>query len=174
LSQLIRRLSIKELSQSNKNIGWFLLIVNIIALAAVGYYAFAGRTTRTAFIINQRVFSEFIGKQELEKKLNQLRAADNKSIDSLSALMQQTHEPSLLQTYQESISLIKMNEQQLSETYTADIWKQINQSVNEYGKQHGYDFIFGAAGNGSLMYGNESSDVTADVILFINKKYLGD
>lgn len=174
MNLLGRIFSIKQLSQKTNYIGWFLLIANLVALTAIGYYVSNSKREKTAFIINQRVFSGFLGTQELEKKLNQLRTANIKSIDSLTVLLQQTSEPSLLQSYEESISLIRMKERQLSETYTADIWKQINQSVDEYGKQMGYDFILGGAGNGSLMYGNDSRDITADVILFINKKYLGE
>jgi len=174
LNQLIKTKSIKQLSGSTKNIRLWLLLVNLAVFTVIGYYFISNRNVQTAFIINQRVFSEFLGKKDLEEKLNQLRMVNNRSIDSLSVLMQQTREPGLIQTYRDGIDQIKMNEQQLSETYTADIWKQINQSVNEYGKQKGYDFILGAVGNGSLMYGNESKDITADVILFVNKKYLGD
>jgi outer membrane protein len=157
-----------------KNIGIVLLIANLLVLAGIGYYAFRVKNKKTAFIVNQRVFSEFLGKKELEKKLNDLKTNNNKSVDSLSFLIHRSNNSVAVQTYQEGIDNIKLMEQQLSEQYTADIWKQINQWVNEFGKQNGYDFILGAAGNGSLMYANEANDITEEVIVFLNKKYQGD
>jgi outer membrane protein len=155
-------------------IGLALLIANLLVLAGIGYYAFSVRNKKMAFIINQRVFSEFLGKKELEKRLNDLRAGNNKSVDSLTSLMRQANNQAASSIYQEGIDNIKLMEEQLSSRYTADIWKQINQWVNEYGKQKGFDFILGAAGNGSLMYANEGDDITEEVIVFLNKKYQGD
>jgi outer membrane protein len=157
-----------------KNIGWILLIANLLVLGGIGYYAFSVRNRKAAFIVNQRVFSEFLGKKELEKKLNDLRTRNNKSVDSLTTLIRLSNNQMAVGTYQEGIDNIKLMEEQLSSQFTADIWKQINQWVNEYGKQKGYDFILGAAGNGSLMYANQANDITEEVIVFLNKKYQGD
>ncbi len=95
-------------------------------------------------------------------------------MDSLSFLIHQSSNAITINAYQEGIDNIKLMEQQLSEQYTADIWRQINQWVNEFGEQEGYDFVLGAAGNGSLMYANEANDITNKTILFVNKKYQGD
>jgi outer membrane protein len=160
--------------QKTKNTIWILLFANLLGLAIVGYVSFFKAKDRTAFILNQKVFNAFLGKQELEKRLKQLQLRNNKSIDSLSILIQQEPESSRVTMYQENIRLIKLNEQQLSETYTAEIWKQINSYLDAYGKEMGYDFIFGAVGNGSLMYGGESNDVTNEVIDYINRKYIGE
>ncbi len=157
-----------------KNLGWILLIANLLILGGIGYYAFSVRNRKAAFIVNQRVFSEFLGKKELEKKLNDLRTRNNKSVDSLTTLIRLSNNQMAVGTYQEGIDNIKLMEEQLSSQYTADIWKQINQWVNEYGKKKGYDFILGAAGNGSLMYASEIHNITDQVIVFINKKYQGD
>ncbi len=61
-----------------KNGTLILLAVNIAVLLGIGYYAFKAKNQRTAFIVNQRVFNEFLGKKELEKKLNALRAKNKK------------------------------------------------------------------------------------------------
>jgi outer membrane protein len=157
-----------------RHIGLLFFIANLSVLAGIGYYAFRIRNENNAFIVNQRVFSEFVGKRELEKKLDGLKTNNNKLVDSLSRLIQRSKTSAEAQTYQSGIEDIKLMEQQLSDKYTADIWKQINQWVNEYGKQNGYDYVFGAVGNGSLMYAKEANDITNEVVLFINKKYQGD
>jgi outer membrane protein len=162
------------MQERTKNIGIILLIANVLVLAGIGYYAFKVKDKRTSFIVNQRVFNEFLGKKEMERKLNALRAKNNRSVDSLSFLIHRSNDATAISAYQEGIDNIKLTEQQLSEQYTAEIWKQINQWVSEFGKQQGYDFVLGAAGNGSLMYANEANDVTNEMILFVNKKYQGD
>lgn len=70
-----------------------------------------------------------------------------------------------------------MFEKQGSETmneYNNKIWKQINQFVADYGKNENYTIIFGANGQGNVMYGDKLIDKTDDIILFINNKYDGN
>ena len=61
----------------------------------------------------------------------------------------------------------------LVEQFTSEVWAFINDGIKEYGDTHGYDFIFGATGDGSLMFARESTNVTDSVIQFINRKYSG-
>jgi outer membrane protein len=42
-----------------------------------------------------------------------------------------------------------------------------------YGKKHNYDFIFGSSGNGTLMFANETYNISDDIIKYINDKYKG-
>jgi Skp family chaperone for outer membrane proteins len=123
--------------------------------------------------VNQKVFNEFLGKKELEKKLTVQRARDRVTLDSLVGLLESTSNTSLLKFYQDRIDNIANVERQLSDKYTSDIWKVINESVNEFGEKEGYDLIFGAVGSGSLMYADRSQDVTDEVIQFINERYKG-
>lgn len=64
-----------------------------------------------------------------------------------------------------------LDEKAISEKYTAAIWKDINQYIAEFGKEKHCDFIFGANGNGNLMFANEVHDVTDEVIQYVNKRY---
>lgn len=57
------------------------------------------------------------------------------------------------------------------ELYNQQIWKQINQYVKEYGRLNNYSFIFGAQGDGSIMYADTINDITDEVLIFINNKY---
>lgn len=61
----------------------------------------------------------------------------------------------------------------LKQATTDKIWKQINQYVTEYGKENNIDIIFGANGQGSLMYAKENVNHTEVVIKYINEKYSG-
>lgn len=151
-----------------------LVILGLIANGVVIYIVLQKQDKRVAFVVNQKLFNEFAGKKELERKLNDLRTRNNKSVDSLWQLTRQTPVIELRQSYQEQIERIKLMEEDLANQYTADIWKRINEWVSEYSKANDYDFVLGATGNGSLMYAEEASDITDPMILFINNKYAGE
>ena len=62
---------------------------------------------------------------------------------------------------------------ELSKKYDQQILDQLNQYVMDFGKAHSYAMILGSDRNGNLMYAEESYNVSADVIQFINSKYKG-
>jgi outer membrane protein len=151
----------------------FLVLLSLTISLAVGVYSFMhDHRENRAYIYNQKVFDAFKGKKELEKKLSNLKTQHKGELDSLSQLISaRNNDPKLIEYYQQRARDFEMNQQQLSATYTADIWKRINQYTLTFGKEKGYDFIIGATGDGNLMYANEAYDVTEDLIKFINLKY---
>jgi outer membrane protein len=129
---------------------------------------------KVAFILNQKVFNEFDGKKELEKKLSKVREANKSVIDSLNNLIQHTSNYGVIQMYKSSISDIQFAEQELTEKYTSDLWNTINAGIKEFGEQKEYDFILGATGNGGLMYAKKGNDITDEVLRYLNKRYTGN
>lgn len=125
---------------------------------------------RSAFVYNDRMFNAFNGTIELKEKLRLIEVQNRRVLDSLVTL-------SVSQINTAVISQEKSQREaavlELSERYTADIWKHINQSLATYGREHGYDFIFGASGDGGIMYAKEAGDITDDVIRYINLNYEG-
>lgn len=53
------------------------------------------------------------------------------------------------------------------------IWKRLNPYLEEYGKEKGYEFIFGASGTGSILYADKGKDITEDMIKYVNERYHG-
>jgi len=151
----------------------YLPIVNFLLLLAIAAYILVQRTPeKKAYVLNQRVFDEFKGKKELELKLKQVQDSHKGSLDSMvSLIQQQPGNKGLIEQYQGTLKSFELEQQQLSDRYTADIWKRINQYISEYGKEKGYDFIFGATGNGGLMYANDANNITEEIIPYINNKY---
>ena len=147
-----------------------LTIINLVLVLALAAYVFLKPTASgmNAYVMNQRVFGEFRGKMELETRLNQLREQHRKNLDSLSSVAPLGQQDAF---YQDQLQKFAAQEQALSERYTADVWKRINESVADYGKKKGYDFIFGASGDGAIMFAGEANDVTDDVIRYINQSY---
>jgi outer membrane protein len=147
----------------------FLLYSLVVITLGLGTYCLlTPKSGKHGYIINQKVFEGFKGKIELEKKLKLQLKAHSQSLDSLQKLMDSDFNTDLLKKYQDLKNKFVSEEQQLSEQFTADIWKEINRYVEQYGKDKGYDFIYGATGNGSLMYGNKSVDLTNEMIIYIN------
>ncbi len=56
---------------------------------------------------------------------------------------------------------------------TQTVVNDINDFVKEYGKNNGYKVIFGATGNGTIMYGEESADLTDIVLEKLNAEFEG-
>ena len=151
-----------------------LLALNLILVMTVGYLYFQGRPSKNAYFLNQKVFEQSSARQELETKLSTVTINHQKQLDSLLRLTEQGMDSSYAwQLYEETARKYALREQELTEKYTVDLWQQINGYVDDYGKEKGYDFIFGATGNGSLMYAREAYDITDEIIDYINLRYEG-
>ncbi|RZS92320.1 OmpH family outer membrane protein [Aquimarina brevivitae] len=56
---------------------------------------------------------------------------------------------------------------------TQTVINDINDFVKEYGKKKGYKVIFGATGNGTIMYGEKGADLTEEVLTQLNAEFEG-
>lgn len=75
-----------------------------------------------------------------------------------------------LNNYQKAIQKqIQEEDQKMTQTVINDI----NSYVKEYGKSKGYPIIFGAGGNGNIMYAEEASDLTQKVLEGLNAQFDG-
>ncbi|TMM52151.1 OmpH family outer membrane protein [Maribacter algarum] len=76
-----------------------------------------------------------------------------------------------LNNYQQAIQKqIQEEDQKMTQTVVNDI----NDYVKEYGKNHGYPIIFGAGGSGNIMYAEDASDLTSEVLIGLNAQYAGN
>jgi outer membrane protein len=151
------------------------IILNFLLVIGLGMYIFLRPSSgKTVFVLNNEVFAGFKGKQILEDKMKMLQTNHKRELDSLSVLVQQGSKPELLQHYKDTEESYRILEQELSEQYTADIWKRINAYLVDFGKAKGYNFILGANGNGNLMYANDGVNVTKEAVEYINMKFEAD
>ena len=160
----------------------FVVAVGIGALIGVAVYSCI---PKTAFVDNQRLFDAFQGRKELESRLKQTFNQKQLMIDSLglqikslqqtaaTSTAQQMRLQGMIQQYQQMQKDTQNDYQYKSQEYTEAIWKQISTYTREYGEQHHYDYVFGIAGSGSLMFGKPHYDITDDVIQFVNDRYAG-
>lgn len=166
-----------------KNIWLLVVAIGISCLLAGLIYL---QIPKTAFVDNHQLFEAFQGRKELENRLEKKFNECKSNLDSLALKIQSIQnvttkdEATMQQLYFLQQQYAKQNQthqelyQVKSQEYTEAIWKQISQYTLEYGAQNGYDYIFGIAGQGTLMYGKPQYDITEDVIKYVNSKYAGN
>lgn len=158
----------------NKSIVWGLSFAVVILMGVVFYLTLGVDQAKSAFIVNQQVFDGFKGKQKLEAKLAKIQTEHKNKLDSLELRIRLAADPLVINEYNTMRQQFAFEEEQLSAQYTEDIWKEINEQLVAFGNDNGYTFIYGATGNGSLMFGDESFNVTQDVVQYLNEKYEGE
>lgn len=143
---------------------------------------------RLGFIDVKKVFDGFELKKELQRKYHAEMGDRKRTLDSLGFEVQRLgielegkNDNAKLEVYlmkrrnyMEMLKLYEEKDARANAEYDSQIFVQLNQYIQEYGDQNGFDLVFGSAGNGSIMHGNIQWDVTNDVIKFINKRYSGN
>ncbi|WP_373518415.1 OmpH family outer membrane protein [Pricia sp.] len=82
-----------------------------------------------------------------------------------------TNKQQQINNYQQAVQKhIQEEDQKMTQTVVNDI----NGYIKEYGKNHGYPIIFGAGGNGNIMYAEDASDLTKEVLEGLNTQYEGE
>ncbi|MBI3136216.1 MAG: OmpH family outer membrane protein [Bacteroidetes bacterium] len=166
-----------------------LLISNLFCIGAVLYLLFSTDQNKSAFFMSAKVYNAFDYKNELETDLLKAETAMNSAIDSLrkdlqldlNYLKQITPTEDQLIAFERKQNYFldfKTSEEEkyavkAQESYGL-IWDRINGYVQEFGKNNSYSYIYGANGDGSLMYADESEDITEDIIVYVNQRYAGE
>ena len=57
---------------------------------------------------------------------------------------------------------------------TSTIINDINDFVKNYGTKNNYQIIFGASGQGNIMYAKDAIDITEDVLIALNNDFTGN
>ena len=50
------------------------------------------------------------------------------------------------------------------------VYGELNSFIRDYGKEHGYDMIWGATSSGNIVYAREAVNLTEDVLKYIENK----
>lgn len=155
----------------------------VISLFFLGY-RLLGKDSKVGFITTMKVFDAFRFKKELEKKYQTVQIAKQGYLDSLRLCIEFMEKPEGKQLNEANVNELKkvylLKERQYNEEnealykdYTERIWKQLNQYVEDYGKENHYKYILGANGQGNIMYADPAEDLTEKVIQYINARYEG-
>ena len=164
-----------------------------VLLTVLGLFVFVGfkmpSNSKVAYVNSYDLYEGFTMKKELEQELERFVQSRKPVIDSLEMLLevkgktlrlQREPAPDQIIDYErtlEQYEAVKLDfeqkHQELVASYSDQIWTRLNEYTTTYGKKHGYDFIYGANGNGTIMHASESNDITGDVLNFCNEKFEG-
>lgn len=163
-------------------------VIIVIAAISCGAGFLMRNKERTGYIQIQRVFNEFAYKKEMEQKLKKVEEIRQKELDSLELslkiLLKEVElnhkDPAKTATFQAHRDEFLRKKGKYADDYEKAvaqydeiIIKQMNHYIKEYGEKNAYTYIFGTDGNGTLMYADSTSDLTQEVVAYINQKYKG-
>ncbi len=133
--------------------------------------------SETAYIDMAKVVDGYEMKIDLENLLNRELQGRKQGLDKIAAEMDSVKTIDSLEYnkyknyyFHASEQLSKFKEVKASEIRTQVI-TNINNAVVKFGEESGYDYILGANGNGSIMYANDSEEVTDELISYLNRTY---
>lgn len=163
---------------------WFKVFVISSILLVFGYIVYQSFfSDRIAFINNAKVFSDFQMTKELDEEVKVIELSKQHVLDSLYNEVRILNNGKL-ESDKNNLDILKRNFTlkqnqfndeiaKIKQSSLEKIWKQINQYISDYSKAEGYTLIFGANGQGGLMYADQKLEITDDVVVFINEKYNG-
>ncbi|MEL6560741.1 MAG: OmpH family outer membrane protein [Bacteroidota bacterium] len=150
---------------------------------------------KVAYVRSQELIYQYEGTKEAMAKFNNRKQQWQANADTLTANFQRAVrsyqlEYELLST-SERISAEKRlsaQEKQLGEYTKAIAGKikqnddesmqavlnQINTFVEKYSVENGYDIVMGTTLSGSVLYGDTALDITDEILVELNKNYLGE
>jgi len=159
------------------------IIAGVSLSLAMSFYTYFGQKNIAFFDYNE-VYNNCELKQKLEKDLLKVGSERKGELDSLqfelSFLSQKIEQKKSSQieidrfeemknrylTYQQKYEEENMR---LKETYFNQIRKEINDKAKLFAESNGIDYFFAAVGDGSLMYGSPSVDLTEEFKLYVDK-----
>lgn len=164
------------------------LIFNIVIVSlviAVPVFLFF-QNERIAYVNTSEVYNDFQLKKDLELKLKDITQARKIIADSLKLNLQMLANSMdqknveavnkfnlMREQYLQKEKQFKEDNENLVQTYTDQIWKQLNQYIKDFGVSHNYKYIFGVNGEGTLMYADEAENITKDIQQYVNDKFHG-
>ena len=160
------------------------ILSTVIVFVALNYAA-----TKVAYVDNNKLIMEYNGAKkaqeeikikitqwqanvdtlasELEQKVNDYKQQQIK----LTTKQQQSKEEELYKLQQEFYQYREAIQQKAAEEdakVTAEVVEKINNFVKDYAEKQGLAFIFGASGNGNIVFANPDFDITQKIIDELN------
>ena len=162
------------------------LIISTIAFALSGYSLL--RKPKYAYVEVNKIIEKYAfaqkAKAELDSIKGSIEAEHKQIIDSLESMKSRAStvkspkelgelQKNFIQLKAQENEYKKVSQKRLTEAEQkrmGPVLAKINDFIYNYGKENGYIFIFGAVGNGSMMFADTAYDITEEVIAAINGK----
>ena len=164
------------------------IIAIVLSIASIFLVFYTKNVEDSVYVDMGRIYGEFTLTTQLESEYEVVFKARKRIIDSLiedlkmkaeqvQSQKEKNVEQLTLYARQEQAAMFKKQEFEkdndlLKAQMTDKIWKRLNQYISDYGDKNKYTFIFGANGQGNIMYANKMRNITDDVIKYVNARYL--
>lgn len=160
----------------------FLIIISLTAC----------QQQKIGFVDNSVLINEYQERKDVEASLNTKIEAFKTRTDSLRSafeleikeaeLKARTMSQSAIQTLSQELQQkeqvlsqrVQFEQQQIaqeSQTLNDSIINRVKAFVQNYGKSNNYNFILGSNEAGSVLYGEEASDLTQEILKALNENY---
>lgn len=162
-----------------------IIVVGAIAVAALTISIYGLQGDRIVYFDYNKVYNDSDIKNKLEKDLKMVGGKRQSELDSMQMelsfmskrIAENTSSAQEVSDFEELKERFLMLQQKyeeesirLKETYFSQIRKEINDKAILFSEENGYDFVFAAMGDGALMYGKETFDVTDEFKKYVNRK----
>ncbi len=163
-----------------------------IGIAAIALTVLTACNDKIGFVDNTKLLNDYKEKQDIEaalkiqinafeKKRDSIEFAFNEEIKKFQAQTNNLSPEQAKRKYnelQQKQNILGQHLQQQQEQIRLESQNQmdsllvkVKRNIEAYGKEKGYTFILGANSGGSVLYGNESKEITKELTEYLNKKY---
>lgn len=165
----------------------------ILSLTVLVALASCTQPEKTGFVNNSELVNEYQGKIDIEDKYKLRDEASKRKSDSLGQAyqmevadlqqklsnMSEQQQQTAAQPFQQKWQLIEQQMKADQQRFQTEFQTEIDSSivevvdfVKDYAKTNGYSYIFGTSdASRSVMYGEESNDLTKEVLEALNSSY---
>ena len=170
------------------------VILLLIAVNLTISFIHLNKNHKVAFIRSQELVNQYAGMQEMRSHFEQQTQQWQTEIDTMKSAYQKTlvayqneraqfgtaekeKREQALQIQKEQliryVQSVESRSKQQEEELLEGVLNQVNSFVEAYGKDQGFDIIFGTTLSGSLLYGKQAMDITDEVLEAMNEQYRG-
>jgi len=171
----------------------YLFGIGLLAVIGIGVYFIVLLTSpRLGYVRSSDLVNKYAGMQEASVLYKKKMAQWQSNIDTLESDYQRSvskynlefsksnaavrKEQEILldkqrQNIQQYVKTLDDKAREEDQKMTDGVINQINSFIEEYGKSHQYDFIFGTTQQGNILYGNKGKDITEEVLEALNRTY---
>src|SRR5690606_20198589 len=167
------------------------LWITILGAMIIGsglFFGFRASDEKKAFFDVDKVYEQFDMKKELEAKMHKMEEYQNFFIDSLKFQIRaleskaisnpnDQHLQSQIQRLYEQFRLTANDfaerNQSVADQYNKQVLKQIIEKAKTYREQKGLSLFMGKSEGTDLIFYDETYDLTAEFIEYLNKNYSG-
>jgi len=171
-----------------------ILVLLILAVNTAFLISLYTSKPKLGYVKSQELVYGYMGMKEAQSKFQMKQNSLQSNIDTLKAEFQMAiskynNDFSELsdaekQSREERLRIQEMNINKYAQNIEGEladeeaemlsgVLNQVNSFIEEYGKDKGYEMIFGTTSDGSLLYGEQGQDLTEEVLEAMNKNYSG-